>query len=70
MPTKEEIDDLRVEKLLFDLNDYDMLETVRDHLRDLQKKKRYTSAANQMAIFHINEAIRYMEGRPQKELQR
>lgn len=69
MPTKDEIDDMRIEKLLFDFNDYDMLETVRDHLRKLQQG-RSASAANQMAIFHISEALRFMEARPQKHLQR
>lgn len=70
MPTKDEIDDMRIEKLLLDFNDYDMLETVRDHLRKLQKEKKHTSAANQMAIFHIGEAIRFMENRPQEDLRR
>lgn len=69
MPNKEHNDNLRIEKLLLDFNYYDMLETVRDHLRKLQQG-RSASAANQMAIFHISEALRFMEARPQKHLQR
>lgn len=70
MPTREETDNLIVEKLMCDFNDYDMLEMVRDHLIELQKSSTTSSEYNSMAIRCIDDALRCMEMRPQEELQR
>lgn len=70
MSTREDADNLIIEKLLLDFDDFEMLETVRDHLIELQESSATRSEFNILAIDYIDDALRCMEMRPQEELQR
>ncbi|WP_303823245.1 hypothetical protein [Ruminococcus flavefaciens] len=70
MSAREDADNLIIEKLLLDFDDFEMLEMVRDHLIELQESSATRSEYNVIAIDYIDAALRCMENRPQEELQR
>lgn len=70
MSAREDADNLIIEKLLLDFDDFEMLEMVRDHLIELQESSATRSEYNVIAIDYIDDALRCMEMRPQEELQR
>lgn len=70
MPSKDELEELIVEKLLLEFDDFEVLEMVRDHLIELQNEEKTKSVENYLAIECIGKAIHLMEIRPQKKLHR